>query len=90
MSKKALLALAMAAGLAGCASTSELTEIRSMAEKAQASADRAQQTADQALQRAEQANATANAASAKADSAEQTAAQVNEKIDRMFKKTMMK
>jgi hypothetical protein len=97
--RKTIIAAAIiaATGLAGCASTGELAEVRAAADKAQASADRAQQTADaaklsadQAAQSAAAASAQSAAAAAKADSAEQTATSVNEKIERMFKKTMMK
>jgi murein lipoprotein len=91
MKKPIALAALLAAGtLTGCATTSELAEVRAMAEKAQATADAAQTTANGAKATADQAMATANAASAKADSAEATANQVNEKVDRMFKKSMMK
>lgn len=91
MKKHIALAVLLAAGsLAGCATTSELSEVRAMAEKAQATADQAQKTANEAKAASDQAVATANAASAKADSAEATANQVNEKVDRMFKKSMMK
>ena len=91
MKKHFALAVLLAAGtLGGCATTSEIAEIRAMAEKAQQSADQAQQSANRAQATADQALNTANAASAKADAAEATASQVNEKIDRMFKKSMMK
>lgn len=55
--------------LAGCASTSELAEVRAIAEEARASSDRA-------LQEAQQANQCCN--------------DTNEKIDRMFKRSMYK
>jgi hypothetical protein len=96
---KSILAIALTAsiGLVGCASNSELAQVRAMAEKAQASADQALQAANAATQAAnavkgtsDQAMATAAQADKKADSALNTANQVNEKIDRMFKKTMMK
>jgi len=90
--RKAIIAAAIitATGLAGCASNSELAEIRTLAEKAQQTADAAKMTADQALQTASAANSQSAAAAAKADSAEQAANSANEKIDRMFKKTMLK
>ncbi|MBV1931737.1 MAG: hypothetical protein KUG71_08460 [Porticoccaceae bacterium] len=96
---KSILAIALTAGisLVGCASNSELAQVRAMAEKAQASADQALQAANAATQAAnavkgtsDQAMATAAQADKKADNALNTANQVNEKIDRMFKKTMMK
>ena len=72
---------------AGCANNSELTKsveaakaaaesAQQTAEAAKSAADRAQQTADQALQSAGEANACCQ--------------QTNEKIDRMFKKSMEK
>ena len=79
----ALAVMAAAVTLSGCATKGDLKEVREIAEKAQASADAAQRTADQAL-------STANAAAAKAESAEAAAARVDEKVDQMFKKSMMK
>jgi len=70
--KSILLAGTAALGMAllsGCASNSEIAEIRAMAEEAKA-------TADQAMQKAEEANTCCN--------------NTNEKIDRMFKKSMYK
>ena len=98
MKKHVAIAILLASGsIAGCASTSELAEVRALAENAQAAANQAQQTADRALanandasQRVDGAVSAANAASAKADAAEASANRVNEKIDRMFKKTMLK
>lgn len=55
--------------LSGCASTSELAEVRAMAEEAKANSERA-------LQEAQQAN--------------QCCTDTNEKIDRMFKRSMYK
>lgn len=55
--------------LSGCASTSELAEVRAIAEEAKANSD-------QALQQAQQAN--------------QCCTDTNEKIDRMFKRSMYK
>ena len=78
-----LAAVVAAVSLAGCATTSDVAEVRALAEKAQSSADRAQQTADQAM-------AAAREASAKADAAQAAAKEVDNKIDQMFKKTMMK
>ncbi|CBL47369.1 hypothetical protein HDN1F_37860 [gamma proteobacterium HdN1] len=91
MKKHVAIALVLAAaGLAGCASNSELSDVRAQIEQAQQTADRALSAAESAQQRADSAVSTANAASAKADAAQATANQVDEKIDRMFKKTMMK
>ncbi|MDH3638441.1 MAG: Lpp/OprI family alanine-zipper lipoprotein [Gammaproteobacteria bacterium] len=84
-SKSVRFALIVAAvGLAsGCASTKKMEEVEAMAQSAQQSAEQAaaaarsaQQTADQALEAAKQAN---------------TCCQNNsQKIDQMFKKSMMK
>lgn len=84
-SKAARFALIVATvGLSlGCASTERLDSLEAMAQKAQQSADQAaaaaqgaQATADQALEAARQAN---------------TCCQNNsQKIDQMFKKSMMK
>lgn len=91
MKKQLALALMISAGaLTGCATTSDLNEVRAIAEKAQATADSAQQTANAAKASADQAVSTANAASAKADAAEAAANQANEKVDRAFKKSMLK
>lgn len=98
MKKQAMLVVVLAmSGLAGCVSTSELAEVRALAEQANTNAGHAQETADRALSVADQASqrvddavAAANAASAKAEAAEASANNVNEKIDRMFKKSMLK
>lgn len=55
--------------LSGCASTSEIAEVRALAEEAKANSDRA-------LQEAQRAN--------------QCCTDTNEKIDRMFKRSMYK
>ncbi|RXZ44497.1 Lpp/OprI family alanine-zipper lipoprotein [Crenobacter cavernae] len=82
------LLLASAAGLSllllgGCASNGELEKVRAMAMQAQQSADQANQTANAANQKADRALNTSNQAN-------QTATDTNEKLNRMFKKTMMK
>lgn len=66
----------MLAATAGCATTKQLNEVKAMAEKAQ-------QTADEA-------KAMAADAASKADEANQHAMATDQKIDKMFKKTMMK
>jgi len=75
---------------AGCASTTEMDQLRSMIEQAQS-------TADEGVRRAAGAQATADAALQKANEANRSAAQAlacceanSEKIDRMFKKAMQK
>ena len=96
----ALFVLTSSIGLFGCASNSEVAQLRAMAEKAEAKANNAHQIALEARQMA----AAAQAAEQRADSALKSAAQANQKadqalekahsvdrkIDRMFKKTMMK
>lgn len=69
------LAVMLAAG-AGCATTSDLDEVRAMAEDAQRSA--------------EEAKAMAADASAGADEANQRTRETDQKIDEMFKKSMEK
>lgn len=69
--------------LTGCASTGDLNQLR-------AQVQHAQQTADQAQQTANAAQTTANAAKQTAEQAKQTAQDTNQRIDRMFKKSMRK
>ena len=90
--------------LGGCASTSDLAAAKADAQRANDAAAKAQATADAATKRlnaieATAAQAQAAAADAKkaaadatdaAKKADATSAQVNERIDRMFKKAMMK
>lgn len=87
--KMAALAGAFA-GLAGCATTSDLSN-------AAATANKAQSTADSAMSAANKAEATANEALAKAIEAERVASEAKascreaeEKCSRMFKKSMQK
>ncbi len=75
--------LAAAIALGGCASTPEMDEIRAMAEEARKEAAEAQQAAERAQARADKAQATADKAMKAAD-------ETNQKIDRMFKKSMYK
>ncbi|HKJ09015.1 MAG TPA: Lpp/OprI family alanine-zipper lipoprotein [Gammaproteobacteria bacterium] len=86
----ALAAMVAVLGLSGCASTSELEKVRAMAQQAQNTAQQAQQSADQAMNTAKQAQSTADAAAKSADKANQCCKHTNEKIDRMFKKSMYK
>jgi murein lipoprotein len=92
--------------LGGCATTrnDELTVMRSEADRAlQASqhadqgvssatstANAASQKADQAGRKADQATQLASAANTKSDQALAEAKELNEKLDRMFKKSMEK
>jgi murein lipoprotein len=70
-------------GLAGCASTSDLDALRAEVEKANNTASRA---ASDAAAAKRDAAAARTAAEQARDSAEET----NEKLDRMFKKSMYK
>lgn len=85
-----IVTLAAAAGLAGCASTSEIDSLRSDVSEAKTTAANAAATADAA--RAEAAAASADAAEAKAMAADAkaTSEATDAKIDRMFKKSMYK
>jgi len=78
-----ILALLIAIGLSGCASTKDLDMTRSQVEKANA-------TAEMALQTANEAKATANDAKAIAEDAKATSATTESKLDQMFKKAMYK
>ncbi|WP_223177953.1 Lpp/OprI family alanine-zipper lipoprotein [Pseudohalioglobus sediminis] len=72
-----------AAGLAGCASTGDIDELR-------ADLAAANSAAEQAAADAASAKADAAAARAAAEAAQTSAAETNEKLDRMFKKSMYK
>jgi len=72
----AALMLVSLGGLAGCATTSDLNALR-------AEVDKANSTANQAA-------ADASAAKAAAEQARDAARDTNEKLDRMFKKSMYK
>lgn len=103
--KIAIACAALCLGLlGGCATTGEAANAQLDANKADQSAvqakqaaDSAQSKADRAMQAADRAQSTANQAASKADSASRTAnnaisevARLEQKIDRMFKKTMRK
>ncbi len=77
------LLLASLAVTAGCASTGDVDELRAELERANAAAERAAADAASARQ-------DAAAARAAAEQAQAEAAQTNEKLDRMFKKSMYK
>ena len=64
------------AATAGCATTKQLDEVKAMAQNAQKTADEAKTMAQDAAN--------------KADAANQHAMETDQKIDKMFKKTMMK
>lgn len=78
-----LLALFIAIGLTGCATTKDLDAVRLEVQQANA-------TAEAALKAANEANATAQAANATAQAAKATSRTTESKIDRMFKKAMYK
>jgi murein lipoprotein len=70
-------------GLAGCATTSDLDALRAEVQKTNA-------TANQAAADAASAKKDAAAARTAAEQARDTAQDTNEKLDRMFKKSMYK
>ena len=78
-----LLALFIAIGLAGCATTKDLEAVRAQAQQANT-------TADASLKAAEEAKAIAQDAKATAQDAKATSETTENKIDRMFKKAMHK
>ena len=78
-----LLALFIAIGLTGCATTKDLDAVRLEVQQANT-------TAEAALKAANEANATAQAANATAQAAKATSRTTESKIDRMFKKAMYK
>jgi murein lipoprotein len=79
----AVIALVAAAGLTGCASTSDIQGLRDQVATAQSTADAAAKDAADAKAAAAAAQATADEAKAKAD-------ETDDKINRMFKKAMYK
>ena len=79
----AVIALVAAAGLTGCASSSDLQKTQDMAAQAQS-------TANAAAKDAADAKAAAAAAQATADEAKAKAEETDAKINRMFKKAMYK
>lgn len=80
---KVVITLAVLAGLAGCASTSEIDSLRAEIRQANETAQSAAAKADAASQEAASATQTAEEAKTAAEEA-------NSKIDRMFKKSMYK
>jgi murein lipoprotein len=79
----AALAIVLLGGLGGCASTSDMNAL-------QAEVDKANAAASQAAADAASAKADAAAARTAAEEARDTAQDTNEKLDRMFKKSMYK
>lgn len=85
----ALVAAFIAVG-AGCASQTEVDEIRSMAREAKGAADRAERTAKRAESRATEAQRQAEQALSAANAAQACCTANTEKLNRMFKKSMSK
>ncbi|MEE8285407.1 MAG: Lpp/OprI family alanine-zipper lipoprotein [Gammaproteobacteria bacterium] len=85
----ALAAMFIAVG-SGCASNSEIDEIRSMAREAKGAADRAERTAKRAESRATEAQRQAEQALTAANAAQACCTANSEKLNRMFKKSMSK
>jgi methyl-accepting chemotaxis protein len=89
---------------AACVSTKDMDEVKATAQRADQNATAAQNAANSAATSAANANNTANAAKSSADAAQATANRalqaaqasqassdaVNEKVDRMFKKSVSK
>ena len=85
-----VIVLAASALLFGCATSSELDEVRSLAQQASSDAAAAKQAAATAERAAAAAQARADAAMDAAASAKAQSEQTESKIDRMFKKAMYK
>ena len=86
----AMLPLAAALTLGGCASTEETKQLNSDVQQASSSAAKAQSTADMALKEARAARAAAERAEKAANEAREAAMATDAKIDNMFKKSMQK
>ena len=84
------LAAAFLALGAGCASNTEIEEIRSMAREAKGAADRAERTAKRAETRASEAQRQAEQALTAANAAQACCTANTDKINRMFQKSMTK
>lgn len=85
-----VLLLALTLGLAGCATTKEVEQLRSDVKQAMDRAASAEATANSAQQEAAAARAAAERAEQASMDAKAAAEATDEKIDRMFKKTMNK
>jgi murein lipoprotein len=90
--KKATLIsmLVVFAGLSGCASTTEMDQMRADIKTANDKADKAAAEAAAASRAAAEAKAAAEAARAAAEAARASSEATDAKIDRMFKKSMYK
>ena len=85
-----LLALTALLAAGGCASTSEMDQLRADVAAAQAMAEQASADAAAARQEAAASTATANSALSTAEAAKASADDTEARIDRMFKKAMYK
>lgn len=85
-----ILALFIAIGLTGCATTKDLEAVRSLAQQANETADAALKAADEAKVTAQDAKTIAQDANVTAQDAKATSITTENKIDRMFKKAMYK
>lgn len=85
-----ILALFIALGVTGCATTKDLEAVRLQAQQANQTADAALQTAEDAKAIAQEAKMIAQNANATAQDADATSKTTENKIDRMFKKAMYK
>jgi len=74
----------------GCANTSQMDEIRALAEQAQSTATMASEAAASAKSTADRAMSAVSSAQSTADAAQASANEANEKVDRAFKKAMEK
>lgn len=86
----AVSALIAPLALAGCASQSEVDQLRSELNKAQASAEAAKAEAAAAKAEAASAKADAAAATARAEAAENAAADSSRKADRIYNRSLRK
>jgi hypothetical protein len=84
---KIALALAVTAGLFGCATNSDMDKLR---DEMRGDINQANQTANSASATANAASREASEAKAIAEDAKLTADEANSKIDNMFKKSMYK
>lgn len=85
-----VLVLMMAVAATGCATTQEVEKLRADVQQASERAASAEATANAAMKEASAARAAAERAEQAALDAKAAAEATDEKIDRMFKKTMNK
>lgn len=85
-----ILVLMMSVAAAGCATTQDVEQLRADVQQANERAASAEATADAAMKEASAARAAAERAEMAALDAKAAAEATDEKIDRMFKKTMNK